>query len=141
MFLFDEPLSNLDAALRVQMRLEIARLKRSLPDTTMIYVTHDQVEAMTMADRIVVLNAGNVEQAGAPLELYNHPRNLFVAGFIGSPQMNFVKSEITAASEREATVALPGGGSITVAASGRKVGEKVTFGVRPEHLDSAPRAP
>jgi multiple sugar transport system ATP-binding protein len=137
-FLFDEPLSNLDAALRVQMRLEIARLKRSLPTTTMIYVTHDQVEAMTMADRIVVLNAGNVEQAGAPLELYNHPRNLFVAGFIGSPQMNFVKSEITAASGKEATVTLPGGGSITVPASGRKVGEKVTLGVRPEHLDSSP---
>jgi multiple sugar transport system ATP-binding protein len=89
-FLFDEPLSNLDAALRVQMRMEIARLKRSLPKTTMIYVTHDQVEAMTMADRIVVLNAGKVEQVGAPMTLYEHPDSLFVAGFIGSPKMNFI---------------------------------------------------
>jgi multiple sugar transport system ATP-binding protein len=89
-FLFDEPLSNLDAALRVQMRMEIARLKRSLPDTTMVYVTHDQVEAMTMADRIVVLNAGRIEQVGTPMELYDRPGSLFVAGFIGSPKMNFL---------------------------------------------------
>ena len=89
-FLFDEPLSNLDAALRVQMRLEITQLHQSLK-TTMIYVTHDQVEAMTMADKIVVLNAGNIEQVGAPLELYNNPANLFVAGFIGSPRMNLLK--------------------------------------------------
>ena len=89
-FLFDEPLSNLDAALRVQMRMEIGQLNESLPDTTMIYVTHDQVEAMTMADRIVVLNAGNVEQFGTPMELYRSPANRFVAGFIGSPKMNFV---------------------------------------------------
>jgi len=88
-FLFDEPLSNLDAALRVNMRLEITELHQQLK-TTMIYVTHDQVEAMTMADRIVVLNAGNVEQFGSPLELYNRPANRFVAGFIGSPKMNFV---------------------------------------------------
>ena len=88
-FLFDEPLSNLDAALRVNMRLEIARLQNSL-GTTAIYVTHDQVEAMTMADKIVVLNAGKVEQVGSPLELYTRPDNLFVAGFIGSPKMNFV---------------------------------------------------
>ena len=88
-FLFDEPLSNLDAALRVQMRIELARLHDEL-DATMIYVTHDQVEAMTMADKIVVLQAGVVEQAGTPLELYHHPRNLFVAGFIGSPKMNFL---------------------------------------------------
>ncbi|MFY7777013.1 MAG: ABC transporter ATP-binding protein, partial [Elstera sp.] len=88
-FLFDEPLSNLDAALRVQMRQEITRLQRQLA-TTAIYVTHDQVEAMTMADKIVVLNAGRVEQAGSPLELYDHPDNLFVAGFIGSPKMNFI---------------------------------------------------
>ena len=86
-FLFDEPLSNLDAALRVQMRLEISRLQKSLATTT-IYVTHDQVEAMTMADRIVVLNAGRIEQTGSPLELYERPANLFVAGFIGSPKMN-----------------------------------------------------
>jgi len=88
-FLFDEPLSNLDAALRVGMRQEISELHQSLK-TTMIYVTHDQVEAMTMADKIVVLNAGRIEQVGAPLELYNKPKNLFVAGFIGSPKMNFV---------------------------------------------------
>ena len=89
LFLFDEPLSNLDAALRVQTRLEIAKLHRELK-ATMIYVTHDQVEAMTLADRIVVLNAGRIEQVGSPMELYNKPDNLFVAGFIGSPQMNFV---------------------------------------------------
>ena len=88
-FLFDEPLSNLDAALRVGMRQEISELHQSLK-TTMIYVTHDQIEAMTMADKIVVLNAGRIEQVGAPLELYAHPRNLFVAGFIGSPKMNFI---------------------------------------------------
>jgi multiple sugar transport system ATP-binding protein len=88
-FLFDEPLSNLDAALRVNMRLEISELHQQLK-TTMIYVTHDQVEAMTMADKIVVLNRGNIEQVGSPMELYSKPRNLFVAGFIGSPKMNFV---------------------------------------------------
>ena len=93
-FLFDEPLSNLDAALRVQTRIEIANLHEDLK-TTIIYVTHDQVEAMTLADKIVVLNGGNVEQVGAPLDLYNHPRNLFVAGFIGSPSMNFIKGEVT----------------------------------------------
>ncbi|WLS05191.1 ABC transporter ATP-binding protein [Shinella oryzae] len=91
-FLFDEPLSNLDAALRGTMRLEISELHHQLK-TTMIYVTHDQVEAMTMADKIVVLNAGNIEQVGSPLDLYNKPDNLFVAGFIGSPRMNFVKGE------------------------------------------------
>jgi multiple sugar transport system ATP-binding protein len=89
-FLFDEPLSNLDAALRVQTRMEIAKLKRSMPNTTMIYVTHDQVEAMTLADRIVVLQAGKVEQVGSPMELYERPGNIFVAGFIGSPKMNFI---------------------------------------------------
>jgi multiple sugar transport system ATP-binding protein len=91
-FLFDEPLSNLDAALRVQMRLEVAKLQKELA-TTAVYVTHDQVEAMTMADRIVVLNAGSIEQYGTPLELYDRPANLFVAGFIGSPRMNFVGGE------------------------------------------------
>ncbi len=91
-FLFDEPLSNLDAALRVNMRAEITDLHRTL-DTTMIYVTHDQVEAMTMADKIVVLQAGVIEQVGAPLELYNNPRNRFVAGFIGSPKMNFIEGK------------------------------------------------
>ncbi len=92
-FLFDEPLSNLDAALRVQMRMEIAELSDSLPDTTMIYVTHDQVEAMTMADRIVVLRDGVVEQVGTPMELYDSPNSVFVAGFIGSPKMNFFEGE------------------------------------------------
>src|SRR5690606_902688 len=91
-FLFDEPLSNLDAALRGSMRLEISELHHKL-ETTMIYVTHDQIEAMTMADKIVVLNAGNVEQVGSPLELYRSPRNLFVAGFIGSPRMNFLQGQ------------------------------------------------
>jgi multiple sugar transport system ATP-binding protein len=89
-FLFDEPLSNLDAALRVQMRMEIGQLKEQLPSTTMIYVTHDQVEAMTMADRIVVLKDGIVQQVGTPMELYEKPQSLFVAGFIGSPKMNFL---------------------------------------------------
>ena len=92
LFLFDEPLSNLDAALRVNTRLEIARLHREL-GATMIYVTHDQVEAMTLADKIVVLNAGNVKQIGSPMELYNNPANQFVAGFIGSPQMNFIDAK------------------------------------------------
>ncbi|PTW62994.1 sorbitol ABC transporter ATP-binding protein /mannitol ABC transporter ATP-binding protein [Breoghania corrubedonensis] len=103
-FLFDEPLSNLDAALRVNMRLEISELHNSLK-TTMIYVTHDQVEAMTMADKIVVLNAGRVEQVGSPLDLYNAPRNLFVAGFIGSPKMNFIEGE-TAEAHRATTVGI-----------------------------------
>jgi ABC-type sugar transport system ATPase subunit len=140
-FLFDEPLSNLDAALRVQMRFEITRLKKSLPNTTMIYVTHDQVEAMTMADRIVVLRSGVVEQVGAPLELYNHPDNLFVAGFIGSPQMNFIKTEISSVTAREAKVRVHGGGEVIVQAPGRKAGEKVTLGIRPEHLVHDPKGP
>jgi multiple sugar transport system ATP-binding protein len=134
-FLFDEPLSNLDAALRVQMRLEIAQLHESLT-TTMVYVTHDQVEAMTLADKIVVLNAGRIEQAGSPLELYHHPVNLFVAGFIGSPKMNFFATEVRAAGPEGVRVALPGGGEIDVpvAAEGMRPGTKATLGVRPEHL-------
>ena len=109
LFLFDEPLSNLDAALRVQTRLEIARLHRRLR-ATMVYVTHDQVEAMTLADKIVVLNAGRIEQVGSPMELYNRPANIFVAGFIGSPQMNFIEAG--------------------------RLGEAgaATIGVRPEHM-------
>jgi multiple sugar transport system ATP-binding protein len=95
-FLFDEPLSNLDASLRVQMRMELAQLHMSLPDTTMIYVTHDQVEAMTMADRIVVLNGGVIEQVGTPLELYQNPKSVFVAKFIGSPRMNLLSGEFAA---------------------------------------------
>ena len=100
-FLFDEPLSNLDAALRVQMRIELAKLKEDL-SATMVYVTHDQVEAMTLANKIVVLRAGHVEQVGSPLELYHHPRNLFVAGFIGSPKMNFLETVATGYRPRHA---------------------------------------
>jgi multiple sugar transport system ATP-binding protein len=135
-FLFDEPLSNLDAALRVQMRIEIAKLHHDL-DTTMIYVTHDQVEAMTLADRIVVLNAGVVEQFGAPLELYHHPQNLFVAGFIGSPRMNFLDGEVTSASANGITLNLADGGTLMAPAArnGASPGQKVTLGLRPEHLN------
>jgi multiple sugar transport system ATP-binding protein len=137
-FLFDEPLSNLDAALRVQMRIELARLHDELA-ATMIYVTHDQVEAMTMADKIVVLQGGIVEQAGSPLELYHHPRNLFVAGFIGSPKMNFLPVTVAAVDGAGATVKLLGGSSVTVPVQpGRlKPGDAVTLGVRPEHLRPA----
>ena len=109
-FLFDEPLSNLDAALRVQMRLEVTRLQKQLA-TTAVYVTHDQVEAMTMADKIVVLNAGNIEQYGSPLELYERPANMFVAGFIGSPKMNFISGD-----------------------AARQYYNAATIGIRPEHL-------
>ncbi|WP_159999587.1 ABC transporter ATP-binding protein [Roseomonas sp. 18066] len=134
-FLFDEPLSNLDASLRGQMRIEIARLHQSLK-TTMIYVTHDQVEAMTLADRIVVLNAGRVEQVGSPLELYRHPRNLFVAGFIGSTRMNFFAVHAEASDGGSVTVALPGGGSLVVPVdrASAQPGEALTLGIRPEHL-------
>jgi multiple sugar transport system ATP-binding protein len=134
-FLFDEPLSNLDAALRVQMRIELARLHDELA-ATMIYVTHDQVEAMTMADKIVVLQGGIVEQAGTPLELYHHPRNLFVAGFIGSPKMNFLPAKVTAINEGGTTVQLASGAGLVVPVRpGRhKVGDAVTLGVRPEHM-------
>jgi multiple sugar transport system ATP-binding protein len=127
-FLFDEPLSNLDAELRVSMRGEITSLHRRL-SATMIYVTHDQVEAMTMADKIVVLRAGRIEQVGSPLHLYNHPANRFVAGFIGSPQMNFIDAQAGDAG----TVALPFGGSLTVPHRA-STGQAVVLGVRPEHL-------
>jgi multiple sugar transport system ATP-binding protein/alpha-glucoside transport system ATP-binding protein len=132
-FLFDEPLSNLDAALRVQTRIEIAKLHDAL-DATMIYVTHDQVEAMTLADRIVVLNAGRIEQVGTPLELYNTPVNTFVAGFIASPKMNFltVSAQKTA---KGATLTLPGGRTVDVDRAGAE--EAVTVGIRPEHLEPA----
>lgn len=134
-FLFDEPLSNLDAKLRVQMRTEIKELHQRLTTTT-VYVTHDQIEAMTMADRIVVMRDGNVEQIGAPLELYDRPQNIFVAGFIGSPAMNF----FTGVAEENAGVMgvrfcdgllpLPPATAVTA-------GEKVIYGVRPEHLRMA----
>ena len=114
-FLFDEPLSNLDAALRVQTRLEIAKLHHSMRDVTMIYVTHDQVEAMTLADRICVLRDGLVEQVGTPAELYDHPNSIFVAGFIGSPKMNFLEGEFAAAHGC------------------------TTLGVRSEHIDIVPQ--
>jgi ABC-type sugar transport system ATPase subunit len=134
-FLFDEPLSNLDAALRVQMRIEIAKLHRDL-ETTIIYVTHDQIEAMTMASRIVVLNAGVIEQVGAPLELYHHPSNRFVAGFIGSPKMNFLPGKLVSAEAGSARVMLQGGGEATVAVNATRAakGSEVTLGIRPEHL-------
>lgn len=134
-FLFDEPLSNLDAALRVQMRLELIKLHGRL-GATMVYVTHDQVEAMTMADRIVVLNTGHVEQIGTPLELYHRPRNLFVAGFIGSPRMNILTVPVTETGEKGVTVKLPGEVQLTIPVEhqGISPGSTVTLGVRPEHL-------
>ena len=143
-FLFDEPLSNLDAELRVQMRLEITKLHHRL-GATMIYVTHDQVEAMTLADRIVVLRAGVVEQVGTPIELYDDPDNLFVAGFIGSPRMNFMQAEIAGRDGREASVKLTGFGDVALTVTTRgtasKVGDKVLAGVRPEHFIDAAEAP
>jgi multiple sugar transport system ATP-binding protein len=134
-FLFDEPLSNLDAALRVQMRLELIKLHKQL-NATMIYVTHDQTEAMTMADRIVVLNQGVVEQIGSPLELYRTPVNRFVAGFIGSPKMNFMPVKVQHASNSEVTIAMIGGSSLTLpfSAGHIKNGDTLTLGIRPEHL-------
>ncbi|MGO4525064.1 ABC transporter ATP-binding protein [Microvirga sp. 2MCAF35] len=134
-FLFDEPLSNLDAALRVQTRIEIAKL-HSDTGATMIYVTHDQVEAMTLADRIVVLNGGRIEQVGTPLELYHRPANLFVAGFIGSPQMNFIECQVAGVGPDEVLVGLPNGGTLSVPAAPESVqpGEAVTLGVRPDHM-------
>ncbi|MGV1759444.1 sn-glycerol-3-phosphate ABC transporter ATP-binding protein UgpC [Rhizobium sp. P44RR-XXIV] len=134
-FLFDEPLSNLDAALRVATRIEIAKLSDSMPETTMIYVTHDQVEAMTLADRIVVLSAGRVEQVGAPLELYERPANLFVAKFIGSPAMNIIPATVTETGATT-TVTLTGGKSVTldIPTDTSQKGKSASFGVRPEDL-------
>ncbi|SCB48567.1 multiple sugar transport system ATP-binding protein [Rhizobium multihospitium] len=138
-FLFDEPLSNLDAELRVQMRVEIARLHQRLGNT-MIYVTHDQTEAMTMADKIVVLNGGKIEQVGAPLDLYNKPKNKFVAGFIGSPKMNFLDAKIVASDDGSAVIDLAGQ---TVRLPRRlgslQPGQPVTLGARPEHLNVGDR--
>src|SRR5215831_3818920 len=135
-FLFDEPLSNLDAELRVQMRTELTALHQRLK-TTMIYVTHDQVEAMTMADKIVVLRGGRVEQIGAPLELYNAPRNRFVAGFIGSPRMNFLPAKVKSVMQDAVDVALAAGGMATLPfrASADLIGHDVTLGIRPEHVE------
>ncbi|MDR5756149.1 sn-glycerol-3-phosphate ABC transporter ATP-binding protein UgpC [Caballeronia sp. LZ035] len=141
-FLFDEPLSNLDAALRVKMRLEFARLHDDLK-TTMIYVTHDQVEAMTLADKIVVLSAGNIEQVGTPNTLYHAPANRFVAGFIGSPKMNFMSGTV-AAVQNDGVLVKYASGEMQLAGvlpGNAKPGDTVTVGVRPEHLQpSSPEA-
>ncbi len=132
-FLFDEPLSNLDAELRVEMRVEIARLHKEI-GATMIYVTHDQVEAMTLADKIVVLRLGNIEQVGAPLELYRDPDNKFVAGFIGSPAMNFMNGIVV-----DGGVEIPAlGTTISADLSSAFMGHAVSAGLRPEHLEIDP---
>jgi len=138
LFLFDEPLSNLDAELRTQMRVEIAKLHRDL-GVTMVYVTHDQVEAMTLADRIVVLRAGLIEQIGPPSELYDEPANRFVAGFIGSPRMNFIDAKASDVGENRLTLAHPAfvGGALKIdRAPKRRVasGASVTVGLRPDNL-------
>ncbi len=139
-FLFDEPLSNLDAELRVAMRLEIARLHQELDASTMVYVTHDQTEAMTLADKIVVLRLGRVEQVGAPLALYDDPANRFVAGFIGSPRMNFLAATVAQKHDGAVTVALAAhdGTRITlpVAGAGLETGAPCALGIRPEHVDA-----
>jgi multiple sugar transport system ATP-binding protein len=138
-FLFDEPLSNLDAALRGDMRVELSQLHREL-DATMIYVTHDQVEAMTMADRIVVLNAGRVEQFGSPMDLYHHPASRFVATFIGQPNMNLVPAVVRGAGAGGLTVELAGGHVMTVpvAAGTTAAGARVELGIRPENTALGP---
>lgn len=129
-FLFDEPLSNLDAALRINTRVEIAKLHKMLK-ATIVYVTHDQVEAMTLADKIVVMNKGRVEQSGKPLELYYKPNNLFVAGFIGSPAMNFLPAQV----KKGGVLALSDGQELnTTLPSSCKAGDTVTLGFRPEHM-------
>ncbi len=132
-FLFDEPLSNLDAALRVSTRVEIARLHRLL-NATIVYVTHDQIEAMTLADRIVVMNQGRIEQVGKPLDLYYEPANLFVAGFIGSPAMNFFPATVEAVEGGSARATGASIAPMTLPAGRLKAGEAITIGVRPEHL-------
>jgi multiple sugar transport system ATP-binding protein len=141
-FLFDEPLSNLDAALRGQMRIELARLHEEL-NATMIYVTHDQIEAMTMADKIVVLQAGRVEQVGSPLDLYHRPANLFVAGFIGSPRMNLLPAQVVGTGGAGMTVALSSGQriSVPIETGTARSGDAVTLGIRPEGLHIDPTGP
>ncbi|POF61612.1 ABC transporter [Novacetimonas maltaceti] len=139
LFLFDEPLSNLDAALRERMRVELATLHRRLGATT-VYVTHDQVEAMTLADRIVVLNGGRVEQVGAPLDLYHHPRNLFVARFIGMPPMNLLPAKLLGAGTHGVDLSCPAGTAARahVIADDSLTGADVTLGIRPEHIRIIP---
>lgn len=144
-FLFDEPLSNLDATLRGQTRIEIARLHKQFARASVVYVTHDQIEAMTLADRIVLLHAGkdaerygSIAQVGTPLELYHHPKSRFVAGFIGSPRMNFLPATVTALQADRVQVRLAHGGEVLdvlVAGDGLSCGQSVTVGIRPEHLE------
>jgi multiple sugar transport system ATP-binding protein len=133
-FLMDEPLSNLDAKLRVQTRAEILRLQRQIGTTT-LYVTHDQVEAMTMGDRIAVMNSGVLQQAGTPRELYDHPNNVFVAGFIGSPAMNFLTAKTDGPGLRVGDLTLRLGGQAGRIATDRPTGSTLLLGFRPEHLD------
>jgi multiple sugar transport system ATP-binding protein len=142
-FLFDEPLSNLDTSLRVQTRIEIARLHQRFHEASMVYVTHDQVEAMTLADKIVLLHSGedvakkgSLAQVGSPMELFHRPRNLFTAGFIGSPKMNFMSGRLLTGDSQSATVTVNGGSALRVAvdASRLMTGEAVTLGIRPEHI-------
>ena len=135
LFLFDEPLSNLDAALRVKTRIELARLHRELA-ATMVYVTHDQVEAMTLGDRIVVMHEGRIQQAGSPLDLYEHPANRFVASFIGSPTINFASATVLSANAGRVGLLLQSGAVIDVAADGTRlqIGAHVDVGIRPEHM-------
>ena len=135
-FLFDEPLSNLDAELRVSMRVEIAKLHRQL-GATMIYVTHDQVEAMTLADRLVLLRAGRIEQQGRPLDLYNDPDNRFVAGFLGNPRMNFLPARVVACGAGGVSVSLADGSApllIPVSGADLQIGQDVEIGIRPDHV-------
>lgn len=131
-FLFDEPLSNLDAKLRVTMRIELKELHQRL-GTTIVYVTHDQIEAMTMADKIVVMRDGRVEQIGSPLDLYDHPRNTFVASFIGSPSMNLVRGKIGIVDHKKHFLS-DGGLTLPVATNAPEEGREVIYGVRPEHI-------
>ena len=145
LFLFDEPLSNLDAELRTQMRVEIAKLHRDL-GVTMVYVTHDQIEAMTLADRIVVLRAGLVEQVGTPTELYDRPANLFVAGFLGSPKMNFIPAKLATQSAGSITLSHPAfiDGQITLPLTPTRAiesGALITVGLRPDNLELGGPAP
>jgi multiple sugar transport system ATP-binding protein len=136
-FLFDEPLSNLDAALRMDMRMEIGKLHRQL-DATMIYVTHDQVEAMTLADKIVVLKEGRVMQMGAPMDLYHNPENLFVAGFLGAPSMNFLNVDVLEVQGQEAKVTHPAMDPVVLNTRGRAIikGSRAVMGLRPQYLSA-----
>ena len=141
-FLFDEPLSNLDAGLRVEMRMQIARLKSRM-NKTMIYVTHDQVEAMTLADKIVVLQGGHIEQVGTPLDLYNNPKNIFVAGFLGSPRMNFLDVTASIETDQALKITLPCDKDLTLPVSTKPLEEKakkVTLGIRPEQFEECPES-